>query len=278
MKNILVTGASTGIGKAAAHMLAKRGFRVFAGVRRETDGGALRVLHENIIPVMCDVTSSDCLSQLLAVIKKETSGILDGLVNNAGIAEGGPVELSTVADLEKVFATNVTGPFRLVQMMLPLLRAAKGRIVNISSIAGLISLPGVGVYAASKHALEALSDAWRVELHNQGIKVILIEPGNVETPIWEKAKKSVAQKQAALTADEHERYHDVMASGQKILNNPNGVPVERVAKKICAALEKKCPRSRYLVGPDAYGLNLLNFLPTCLRDFLVRFGMKMKAG
>jgi NAD(P)-dependent dehydrogenase (short-subunit alcohol dehydrogenase family) len=187
MKNVLVTGTSTGIGHSTALELARRGWRVFAGVRKEADGEALkREAEGEVHTVLLDVADEASIDSAAAFLAEQTGGELHGLVNNAGVYLGGPLELMRPDEIRKTLDVNVTGLLLLTRACLPLLRAAQGRIVNISSISGLIAMPGVSVYAASKHAVEAVTDALRVELQPFGIKVIAVEPGGVKTPIWDK--------------------------------------------------------------------------------------------
>lgn len=182
---VVITGASTGIGKGCALALDKLGARVFAGVRKEADGAALQAeASERLTPVMLDVTDGD---QIQAAVRLVQEGMGDagvaGLINNAGIGVGGPLEFIDLDDLRWQMEVNVIGPMAMIRAFMPLIRQGKGRIVNISSIAGRSATPFMGPYSASKHALEALSDPLRVELRLWNIHVSLIEPGAVQTPI-----------------------------------------------------------------------------------------------
>jgi NAD(P)-dependent dehydrogenase (short-subunit alcohol dehydrogenase family) len=181
--NILVTGASTGIGRACALRFAELGYRIFAGVRKLADGEALRANSSgNIEPVLLDVTQTESIVGALAVADDQP---LAGLVNNAGIALVGPLELLPIDAWRKQFEVNVIGLVAVTQAFLPLLRRGRGRIVNIGSIAGRSALPGSGAYDSTKFAVEAITDVLRMELHAFGISVSVIEAGAVATPIWE---------------------------------------------------------------------------------------------
>jgi NAD(P)-dependent dehydrogenase (short-subunit alcohol dehydrogenase family) len=184
---ILVTGASTGIGYATALRLSKNA-TVFAGVRSESDYAAMGALGENIVPVYLEVTDRDSIARAKTTIAEKTGGRLDALVNNAGIVVAGPLELIEPEQFERQFAVNVMGPLYVSQAFLPMIRAAKGRIVTIGSIGGKMSMPYVGPYSASKFAIEAMTDALRIEMLPFGVKVILIEPGAIKTPLWQRTQ------------------------------------------------------------------------------------------
>jgi NAD(P)-dependent dehydrogenase (short-subunit alcohol dehydrogenase family) len=183
---VLVTGASSGIGAAIARDLAGRGFHVFGSVRRSADGEALE--RAGVHAVTMDVTDPESIARARSTVETALAGIpLAGLVNNAGAPAGGPLELIPLAELRAVLEVNLIGPLAVTQAFLPLLKAAHGRIVNMSSVAGLSALPFMGPYAASKFGLEALSDSLRRELMPFGVRVIVIEPGSFQTRIWDKA-------------------------------------------------------------------------------------------
>ncbi|MBA4210573.1 MAG: oxidoreductase, partial [Parvibaculum sp.] len=197
MKSVVVTGVSTGIGNAAARVLAKKGFRVFGSVRKEADAAALKKdLGESFVPLVFDVTDEAGVARAAAEVRAALGGEkLAGLVNNAGIAVSGPLIDLDPDEFRKQMEVNVTGPFLVTQAFAPLLgtdRALKGepgRIVNISSVAGIRAMPFLGPYAASKFALEGFSEALRRELMMFGIDVVVIGPGPVKTAIWDKAEE-----------------------------------------------------------------------------------------
>ncbi len=186
--DILISGSSTGIGKATAIQLARKGHVVWAGVRAQKSFDALTKANvQGLKPIFLDVCDEKSIEEAVARITKE-SGLLHGLVNNAGIAIGGPVEAVNLSDWRRQFETNVFGQILVTQKCLPLLRQCKGRIVNVSSVSGKIASPFLAPYAGSKHALEAISDSLRRELRPHGVKVSIVEPGPIATPIWEKSQ------------------------------------------------------------------------------------------
>ena len=272
---VLITGASTGIGRATALYLAGRGGRVFAGVRKEEDGSSLeRESTGDLTPVIVDVsdleTITGCFERIAAVVGDRG---LDGLVNNAGITVQGPLEHLSLDDLRWQLEVNVTGQLAVTQAFLPLLRKARGRIVFTSSIAGRApGLPFVGPYSASKAAIEQLADALRVELMPAGIQVALIEPGSIATPIWEKGDATFDDLVAALPPEARERYGAAMDRARKLASatGRRGIDPVKVARKIEHALTAKHARARYLVGNDARARAFLEApLPERLRDKVV---------
>lgn len=253
-RTVLVTGASTGIGEAIARRMDGLGYRVFAGVRAEADAERLRAggstrLH----PLLLDVTVPSEISAAAETISGITEGRLDALVNNAGIAVGGPLEFVPIDQVRLQFEVNVLGLLAVTQAMLPLLRRARGRIVHMGSIAGRSVVPMVGPYCASKHAVEALTDGMRLELHDSGIAVSVVEPGAVKTPIWNKGIDALAEVGRRLPPAALERYGRQLAFFGKVLafNERRGVAPDLVVDAVLHALESERPRTRYLVGSDA---------------------------
>lgn len=270
---VVVTGASKGIGKACALRLDRAGFRVFAGVRHPEDGEALRDMTSGrISPMQLDVTdarSITCAAQSVAAgVGRE--GIV-GLVNNAGIAVAGPLEFLPSDELRRQLEVNVVGQVSVTQALLPLLRRARGRIVNMGSISGLLALPFTGAYAASKHALEALTDALRVELAPWGIHVSIIEPGIVATPIWETSERDADRMMKRYPAAAFEYYGSVIDMARKTARHgaTHGLPPDAVARVVEHALTARRPKTRYLVGRDARIRAALRFLPDRMRDRLI---------
>ena len=269
----LVTGASSGIGRAIVLRLARGGWTVFAGVRKEEDAVYLRerslaFLH----PVLLDITDQDSMNSCVHELRAAGIDALDGLVNNAGITVQGPLEYLPAAELRRQFEVNVTGQLTCTQTFLPLLRRATGRIVFISSIAGrTASLPLLGPYCASKWALEALADTFRIELRQSGIKVAIVEPGTIDTPIWDKAEGAFDTIREQLPPEGLERYDLMMKSGDDLatLAKKIGVSPDRVARKVEHALSSAHPKTRYPVG-DARPRMLLEMpLPTRVRDWFI---------
>src|SRR4051812_22764570 len=231
--NVLVTGASSGIGRATAELLGARGHRVLAGVRGESD---LRVP-----TVQLDVTDAGQVDALRALE-------LGGLVNNAGIAVTGPLEFMPLAELRRQFEVNTVAQLAVTQACLPALRRARGRIVMVSSIAGRAALPIMGPYATSKFALEGMSDSLRRELRG-AVDVILVEPGAIATPIWNRSLTAGEALWAAMPAVAHERYAATVDALRReaAKQAEQGAPPEAVAHTIAAALSAPRPRARYVV-------------------------------
>jgi NAD(P)-dependent dehydrogenase (short-subunit alcohol dehydrogenase family) len=270
MPIVLLTGASTGIGRATALRLAGSGWTVLAGVRKPVDGEALKAAGgERIVPIVLDVT--DAAQIAAAVAEVDEGGRLDALINNAGIGYGGPLELVPIDDLRKQLEVNVLGPVALTQALLPALRRARGRILFISSVGGRVAMAFTAPYAASKHAIEAIGDALRVELRSSNVQVALIEPGSVATPIWDKSR---AQGDGlSVPAELADQYGHVPAAMNKVLENTErrGIPPEQVAETIEQALTARRMRARYLVGRDAKGMLLAKrLLPDHAFDSVAR--------
>ncbi len=271
MKNVLVTGTSTGIGRATAALLAGKGWKVFAGVRKATDGEALvSEVGGTVVPVILDVTDTGSVTQAVEQIGEETGGRLHGLVNNAGVYHGAPLEMMKPEEIQRTYAVNVTGLLEVTRQCLPMLRAGQGTIVNISSISGLVALPGVSVYAGSKHAVEAITDSLRVELKDFGIHVCAVEPGSIRTPIWDKgAARDHAREEDASIQALRPLYKPLVTLLEKLNSKPGVLPPEAVAETVADALESDSPKNRYIVGKDAKSLALLRKLPDAVRDRLI---------
>lgn len=200
---VVITGASTGIGKECALYLDQRGYRVFAGVRKASDGEALtKVASSRLSPVILEVTDARTVPDAAMQVERAFSELpLIGLVNNAGIGIGAPIEFLALSELRRQMEVNLVGPLALIQAFMPLLRGSRGRIVNISSISGKVAAPFLFPYNASKFALEALSDSLRAELKPWGISVSIVEPGNIKTPMLEKALSAVDEGLRTLPPD-----------------------------------------------------------------------------
>lgn len=271
LQSIVITGGSTGIGEACALYLDKLGLRVFVGVRRENDGERLRQKGSGqLTPVYLDVTNNE---SILAVLETVTAAVgsagLLGLINNAGIAVGGPLEFLPLADIRQQLEVNVVGQIAVTQAFLPLLRQGRGRVINMSSISGRIATPFLGPYAASKFALEALTDALRLELQPWGIEVISIQPGAIATPIWNKSLARADEMVKGLPAQADTLYGARLARlRQAILERADqGISADEVAKVVSQALLARRPKTRYLVGRDAkLGALLVKLLPDRWRD------------
>ena len=246
---VLVTGASTGIGEATALHLKELGFDSVAAVRKDQD--AERLGSQGLRTVKLDVTDSDSIAAARAELGDAP---LAGLVNNAGIAVAAPLEFLPLDQLRRQLEVNVIGQVAVTQQFLPALRAARGRIVNVSSIGGRVALPLISPYAASKFALEAISDSLRRELLPHGVDVIVIEPGGVKTPIWGKGNQTADEIQEGLPPEAEQLYGAMVAALRTRtveISQQSGIEPREVAEAIGRALTAGRPRTRYLVGTDA---------------------------
>lgn len=271
---VLVTGASSGIGEACALHLDRIGFQVFAGVRRDADGASLRQqASERLTPVILDVTDVASIASAAGRIGGRRDGAgLYGLVNNAGISVAGPLEFVPLDDVRRQLDVNVTGQLAVTQAMLPLVRLGHGRIVNIGSVGGKLSTPFVGPYSASKFAMEALSDALRIELRPWRIPVSLVEPGSIATPIWDKGQAAADEMEARLPARARELYGEAIAAVREMARKTaaRGIPAGRVAAAVAHALTARRPRTRYPVGVDARIQGVIaGLVPDGLRDAII---------
>jgi NAD(P)-dependent dehydrogenase (short-subunit alcohol dehydrogenase family) len=253
----VVTGASTGIGRATALDLADNGFEVIAGVRRKADGEALKkAANGKLTAMMIDVTKPQSIARAKGAIgRKAGRRGVSALVNNAGVAIAGPLEFLPLDDFRRQIEVNLTGHLAVTQALLPQLRKARGRIVNITSIGGRIAYPFNGPYHASKFGLEAISDSLRVELQPWGIDVIAIEPGSIATEIWDRGLAKATQVREGLPREGKKLYGSSMEAMVRVMENAGeaGQPPEKVAKVIRKALTKRRPKTRYLLGSDAKG-------------------------
>ena len=264
LSNVFITGATDGLGRGAAEFLAARGYRVFAAGRspERLDSLARFAKEKNlpIEPLSLDVTSDSSVAAAVAEAERR-SGSLDVLINNAGIGIGAVMEEISLADLYKQFETNFFGVVRVTQRVLPAMRARRrGRILNMSSIAGKVASPVMGPYSSSKHALEGLSDSLRLEMHPFGVHVILIEPGYVHTSITRNATElSAAYVANAEKSPYRSVYEGFQKSWQETMKRSNYMP-EDCARVILRAIEDAPPRARYLVTRDAKIASRLKWL------------------
>lgn len=270
----MVTGASTGIGRATALRLDAGGWRVFAGVRKEADADSLRAAgSERLTPLTLDVTEPVQIAAAAELVSRETDGGgLNGLVNNAGIAVPGPLEALPIDDFRRQIEVNLTAHVAVTQAMLPALRAASGRIVFVTSIGGRMAFPMFGAYHAAKFGLEAVGDVFRQELRPWGIEVAVVEPGSIATPIWERGEQEAEAFVASASEEHEELYGESIAAYREVARKTGarGIPPERVAKAIEHALDARRPRTRYLVGLDAKAqARLKAILPTRAVDRLI---------
>lgn len=281
MKTVVITGASTGIGRAAAEYLADKGWRVYAGVRKQADADEIADEARGLIPIILDVTKQDQVDAAAETIRTALDGHkLSGLVNNAGIANMGPLALQPQKDFEAHFTVNTFGLLRATQAFLPLLgmdetlQGEPGRIINITSVGGRLASPFLGAYTATKHAVESMTDSFRRELVIYGIDAIAIGPGAVRTPIWDKAEdKNKDQRYANSDWSEPlEKFSETMLKGGR-----EGLDPDEVSELIEEALSADNPKARYAPVPDKLtNFTLPMLLPKRVVDkfFWKNFGMK----
>ena len=277
-QSVLVTGASAGIGESIAIYLAHKGFRVFAGARRLDRVKALEGIAGKgaITALSLDVTDDDSVNAAMETISSHTDALY-GLVNNAGIAVMGPVERVVLDAWQRQFETNVFGVVRMTQAVLPQMReAGRGRIVNIGSLTGRIALPFQGVYAASKHALEGMSDALRRETSSFGIKVSLVRPGYTNTSLGDSELEYLEPHM-----EPGEPYEDNVRAYSAFLRtqHPTGAEPGVVAEAVYDALTADRPKSRYTAPPsNMQYLAMRNLLPSAFLDKFIadRIGVKLK--
>lgn len=257
MKSVLVTGASTGIGEAVAAELARSGFHVWATVRRAEDAERLRAQHgSRVEPLQLDITDDDAVLEAGARVR--AAGPLHGLVNNAGVALPGPLEFVPLDSARRQLEVNLVAQLAVTQAMLPALREARvtnedARIVMIGSVGGRMAGPMIGTYHASKFGLVGLTDALRAELAPSGIRVIMIEPGAIATPIFAKAAGSATELRTALPPSAHDYYATQyeVALDMGTRNAQQGLPPEQAARIVVRALTARNPRPRQGIGKDS---------------------------
>lgn len=260
-QTVLVTGCSSGIGRATVELLAERGWRVFAGVRHQADGeqfASLKGVKPLVVDVTCDAQAAEAAARVAELVPQG----LAGLVNNAGVGAPAAVELTDLEEFRTLLEVNAVGALRMTQLLLPSLRSAAGRIVNMSSMNGTIALPMVGAYSASKFALEALSDTMRVELRPWGVTVSLIRPGQVRTAIFDKARDAIESRAEEIPVGLRPGYAKMYATAARF--NERGArgagKPEQVARAVHKALTARWPRARYVVGWDAWALQVAQWL------------------
>lgn len=265
MPTALITGAGRGIGQAITLRLARAGWTVFAGVRDDASKERLTADDARITPVQLDITNEAHLSSLADRLPER----LDALVNNAAIGVLGPVEAVTPADLRRQFDVNVVGQVAVTQAVLPRLRAARGRIVFISSTGGRMVVPMEGAYGASKFALEGLADALRIELRPWHIGVSLVEPGPTDTGSWREVPKMIDDMDEGMSPVHRELYSRHTAGLRSVVDRlgSRAMPPDAVARVVERALTTRRPRARYLAGADAHAMIAMKaVLPTGVGD------------
>ncbi len=279
MKNIVITGASSGIGLAIATAFLNQGCRVFGSVRSKADADKLSTqLGNNFVPLIFDVTNNAAILEAAKIVKNTvgTEGVAV-LVNNAGIAVSGPLQHLDIQALTQQFDINVLGVHRVTQAFLSLLGATrdpsvpKGKIINISSVNGFIYTPFVGAYCGSKAALEAMSDVLRRELSAFGVQVVIVQPGPIKTPIWEKARQTVNFYPETEYANALKSTLYGIEKTEK-----TAIPAEKVGDLVYKISLKTNPKTRYLITPNQTMIRLVSLLPPKWVDFILTFQMKKK--
>lgn len=274
IRSVLITGASTGIGRACALHLDGLGFSVFAGVRKKSDAETLKQnASGRLTPVFVNVTDAQSISNAVETVSNAVGDCgLFGLINNAGIVVAGPLIYLPIHELRNQLEVNVLGQIAVTQKAFPLLVKGCGRIVFMGSLSGKMAFPFLSPYAASKFALEAITDSLRVELRGFRIPVSIIEPGSVDTPIWEKSRAEADKIFASLPAEAQEYYGPALDAGKKTVKMVAGFGVSSgaVARAVEHALTARVPKQRYLLGWDARAAAILKkVLPGRLLDWMM---------
>ena len=264
---VFVTGASSGIGKATVERLAADGVSVIAGVRREADAPAAASGH-----VLIDLAEPESVVTAAKQLLEQTDGSLSGLVNNAGINVNGPFEALPIDEWRRQFEVNLFGQLTLTRELLPALLSSRGRIVTVGSVGGRFSAPFLGPYSASKFAVRAWMDALRHELTPHGVKAVLVEPGAIRTPIWDKGNAHADAVLDGMSDEQKLRYSGQVAKARKAagLAERNAIAPEKVAAVIAKALSARTPNGRYLVGVDAHLQAAVAVAPTRVADWVTR--------
>jgi NAD(P)-dependent dehydrogenase (short-subunit alcohol dehydrogenase family) len=281
-KHIVITGCSSGFGRVTTAELASRGWHVFGTVRKESDRESL--LDEaitcgyksNLTIVLCDITDSEQIAALVEQVKctlqDDAAGepVLDALLNNAGTAYAAPMELMYINDLRAQFEINVVAQVAVTQALLPMLKAAHGIVINVSSLGGRVSTPVTGAYNASKFALEAISDAWRIELSPFGVHMVVIEPGPSPTSIWQTSLQRSLER-IGMHRDGPYRRLMTLSERVAIRSTKQGFPPQLFADTVVKILSSKRPRARYAIPfSTKVQIVLRSLLPDQLWDYLVR--------
>ena len=272
----VVTGASTGIGAATARELARQGFHVLAGVRRDRDADAIR--GPGLEPLIIDITNPQHIQTLAARVRGDSQGrAIRALINNAGVQANVPIEAFAMEEWRRLFEVNLFGHVAVTQALLPELIRSKGRVINISSVGGKVAMGAYGPYAATKFALEAVSDSLRRELATVGVGVVVVEPGAVRTEMLDRAIATADELMSAMTPEQNQRYGRLVhaVNAQAMSSTKAGLPAEAAAKVIAKAVTARRPRTRYTVGRDAALITrLARFLPDRTLDRVIAAGLR----
>ena len=271
MKNtVIITGASSGIGKATALYLAKAGYRVYAGVRKDSDKNQLlKESSGDLRPLLLDVTDNSSIDQAFDLVRKSYEKSAICLVNNAGLSLNGPLELLPLQDMETLINVNVLGLLAVTRKFLPLIRETRGRVVNISSGHGLMAIPDKSVYAASKFAVRAITDSLRLELKPFHVEVSEIVVGKVNTNVLGKILEGRDQMIKQADSDVFELYRELIEYFDREVKTIPGIEADEVARVISRALLDERPKIRYLVGPGARKMKVLSRFPAKMKDAML---------
>ena len=271
MKNtVIITGASSGIGKATALYLAQAGCRVYAGVRKDSDKNQLlKESSGDLRPLLLDVTDNSSIDQAFDLVRKSYEKSAICLVNNAGLSLNGPLELLPLQDMETLINVNVLGLLAVTRKFLPLIRETRGRVVNISSGHGLMAIPDKSVYAASKFAVRAITDSLRLELKPFHVKVSEIVVGKVNTNVLGKILEGRDQMIKQADSDVFELYRELIEYFDREVKTIPGIEADEVARVISRALLDERPKIRYLVGPGARKMKVLSRFPAKMKDAML---------
>lgn len=270
LPSVVVTGASTGIGRATALGLAKHGYHVFAGVRQVAHGEALRRAGDHITPLVMDVTDVASIAQAAELVGRAVADKgLAGLVNNAGIGVTGPIEAISLQDLRRQYEVNVFGQVAVIQNFLPLLRLGRGRMINIGSIGDRLTMPFGSPLTSSKWAIASITEALRIELRPWGIHVVLVEPASINTETVDKTESDAERTLSTMSETNRSLYGDAYRAMtlRAMAGVRQGSPPDVVAQVIHRALTARRPHTRYLAGKDARLLaTLARWMPDRLFD------------
>jgi NAD(P)-dependent dehydrogenase (short-subunit alcohol dehydrogenase family) len=265
---VIITGASSGIGAATARELARRGFHVLTGVRRDQDADVIR--GPGVEPLIIDITNPDHIRALATRVHEDPQGrAVRALVNNAGIGVNAPVEVFAIDEWRRLFEVNFFGHIAVIQTLLPALIRSKGRVINISSVGGKIAMATYGPYAAAKFALEAVSDSLRREIAPFGVEVVVVEPGAVKTKIAGRAIATAHEVAATMTPEQRQRYGrlvQAITAQAASVTESSGLSADAAAKVLAKAVTARKPRTRYTIGREAALLPLLAILPDRMLD------------
>ena len=267
---VIITGASSGIGAATARELARRGFHVLAGVRRDQDADAIR--RPGVEPLIIDITNPDHIRALADRVHGDPQRrAVRALVNNAGIGVNVPVEVFAIDEWRRLFEVNSFGHIAVTQTLLPALIRSKGRVINISSVGGKVAMATYGPYAGTKFALEAVSDSLRREIAPLGVQVVVVEPAAVRTKIGDRAIARAQEVASTMTPEQSERYGRLVEAitAQAASAMESGLSDDAAAKVIAQAVTARKPRTRYTIGREAALLPLLTTLPDRMLDRLL---------